>query len=604
MRLTLSQAGKLSAKNHVSQISADCPHVEAPSEVEAQIEKNLPKFIGKKQKHSRARRWPTQVLAKVLEKIHGSGNMEHAAVVIRTIEIKRSASDILGIYIKQVKSVVRNHHSDVTTSSNKPHYRTAIIVSRLAPSSIAEKQGELRTGDEVLFVNNVDIANLPIKHVAAIMDSSQTLVLIVRSKHGSINNNNVEKLSPTSNGDVTHSLTYNLAYNKPQSTSTENSALLSPPRVSNGIMGVKGSRIVQLLPLDVPVTSVYDNDYPSDIGDVSNKNPTKGKVEVEYEKAVGILLEAINGFESENKFSQSSCDAPIKKKGVNPQSEWDLLTEIVSTMNITSPNADAICSSLQHGQRLPTTPNFPSISELNLQEEPDYDEVAASELGDLDSVICSSEEVGVDGYAELFPPPPHRSNSSSSSNGRPENENGFAQPLPSETCSRKISRPGRSTINSNTTHAKLSRGLSHPATATEDEHKRSFKKSTSLENDSCYGDLMASQNNGGRKILNSVTVGQRKGWFDKGAKVSMELQKRIEGNTRGRVDDQDGSVSGSDFSTVHGGQFNVAVQSKSTKQHVASNPKDTVHDQVTFSSFVGLFLLLYYIFYIIVLLYF
>nr|XP_039259962.1 uncharacterized protein LOC120336358 isoform X1 [Styela clava] len=508
---------------------------------------------GKKKRPRRARRWPTQTLARVLERISISMKKnEHAASVLRTVTVHRKPGETLGIYIKEVKRNVSNSSNFSDSEGDKKTIpRSCIVISRLAQDSVAAKQGILRNGDEVLLVNHRDISELSLTEVAAMMDYHQQLVLSVRSKYISVNNNNEEKISTdqcdckctstdssTSQTDCCHSP------NKSPTSVTicsQDSVFSSSkvPRCSSDSLNTNHTR-------EEAIPSVYDNNFPSTLvnsvpspDEVDSHSKPKGRVEIEYDEAFQILLNAINSFEKPQPPSIITCqNSKVSNSDFRPASYWAPLNQIISnnsendsTTGTSIDNEDCSGTSDSPNTSMSNTPQFPSTSELPFSDDPEYDEVAASELGE-----APGDEVQVDGCAHLFIP--YRRQDSLSSE--------VSENLP--------------TVNA--VYVSTATSANDEAHQSSDYHKDTMKVTRiqgenvtgahstnpiiSVENSTVplmpHTTQIAASSLQHLKPGHVITVGQRREWLDKGKDISPELKTRLDWGNKKRNDISESAV--------------------------------------------------------------
>ncbi|XP_031549509.1 uncharacterized protein LOC116287036 [Actinia tenebrosa] len=84
---------------------------------------------------------------------------------IRTVKIERTQSDPLGFYIRQGDGFMN---------------KTGIFVSRILSGSLVENIGVLKTGDEILKVNHVDVRGLCLSDIVKLIQVPKLLILTVR----------------------------------------------------------------------------------------------------------------------------------------------------------------------------------------------------------------------------------------------------------------------------------------------------------------------------------------------------------------------------------------------------------------------------------------
>lgn len=486
---------------------------------------------GKKKRQRRARRWPTQTLARVLERLGSMRKNEHAASVLRTVTVHRKSGETLGIYIKEIKRNVSNSPNFSDSEGDKKTIpRSCIIISRLAQGSVAAKQGVLKSGDEVLLVNHRDISELSLHEVAAMMDYYQQLVLSVRSKHISVNNNNEDKMAEGQcdcNCSSAESKTLQTDCSHSPEKSPTSITICSQDSVFSSSQGPRCSsdsvNTNHTASREEAIPSVYDNDFPSTmVNSVPSQDEEdthtrpRGQVELEYDEAFQILMNAINSFEKPESSSNVGCHKSMARNtDFRPASYWSPLKEIISNNSENNSTAgtsidyeDFSATSDSPNTSMSNTPQFPSISELPFPDDPEYDEVAASELGE-----APGDEVQVDGCARLFSPYPRKNSVSSEQNENLPNLDVLSVSVVSSLHKDSSENDGYGQQFSK--HAPESNGTD----TTDGENSVLLKPHTTPALPS------PTQHS---KTNHVITVGQRRVWLDKGKDISPELKTRLE----------------------------------------------------------------------------
>ncbi|XP_066298326.1 rho GTPase-activating protein syd-1-like isoform X1 [Branchiostoma lanceolatum] len=87
--------------------------------------------------------------------------------LVRTVELTRAPGEMLGFYIRQGNGLDRDH---------------GIFVSRIMAGSLVDRYGLLRIGDEILTVNSVDVSYMKLAEVVAIMQIPTRLVMNVTTQ--------------------------------------------------------------------------------------------------------------------------------------------------------------------------------------------------------------------------------------------------------------------------------------------------------------------------------------------------------------------------------------------------------------------------------------
>ena len=101
---------------------------------------------------------------------------------VQTVEIKKRPGQSLGFYIREGNGMERN---------------TGVFISRIQMGTVADSNGLLHIGDEILTVNKKDVSNMSLDDVVILMSIPKKLMLKIRTKKCHKKNNSCPSLAVT-----------------------------------------------------------------------------------------------------------------------------------------------------------------------------------------------------------------------------------------------------------------------------------------------------------------------------------------------------------------------------------------------------------------------
>lgn len=122
----------------------------------------------------------------VLEMGIKSMEVQDDSFVVETVEIIKRPGQTLGFYIREGNGFDRSD---------------GVFISRIQMGTVAESNGLLHVGDEIVTVNNVRVSNMSLDDVVILMSIPKKLVLVIRTRRNCNKNKSCPSLALTEKED-------------------------------------------------------------------------------------------------------------------------------------------------------------------------------------------------------------------------------------------------------------------------------------------------------------------------------------------------------------------------------------------------------------------